>query len=177
MPIRLTYGCSECSVTWKSDWFPTRADAENAHPSACPNGCGTKPAETLSAPAVRREGGAKQIIDIPQTQSKREQLAADLALKHTGMTDINTNMKVGDIAAKPLPTPVLKDIPEQHRASLQEQITPGFRNYGQTTGGYKGVGVSDPYARRNLGIIGGGNKLPPVQHVPGTTRHMPRKGK
>lgn len=169
MPIRRTYGCSVCGETWQ---FLHMTRNEPAQP--CPNGCAGKPEAELSAPAVSR-GDAKPGFEVPQSQSKREQLAADLALKGTGMSDINTGMKQGDIAAKALPTPSLKDIPEQHRQAVMEHITPGFRDYGQAVGKYKGVGVADPFGRRNMGIIGGGSKLPPVNRVPGTTIHRPTK--
>lgn len=143
-------------------------------PQACPNGCNSPPEQQLSAPAINK-GEARPGIAVPQNRTQREQLAADLALKGTGMSDINTGMKEGDIAAKALPAPTIKDIPAEHRAAVQQQITPGFRDYGQSTGGYKGVGVQDPYARRNLGILGGGAKLPPINRVPGTTIHRPTR--
>lgn len=171
MPVKRTYGCNLCGHTWQ--FLHMNRDEP---PQRCPNGCNATPDEQLSAPSINR-GEAKPGFTVPQSQAKREQLAADLALRNTGMSDINTGMKQGDIAAKPLPAPNLKDIPAEHQQAVREQITPGFRDFGQSTGGYKGVGVQDPFARRNLGILGGGNKLPPVQRVPGTTIHRPTRGK
>lgn len=180
MPIRRTLGCSECGATWQHLFM----NSEEAIPR-CPNGCRKKVEEGLSAPALNR-GAADTGIQIPQSQAGREKLAADLALAGTGMGDINSHMKAGDIAAKPLPTPVVKDVPNEMRAKLQAEITPRFlpvplppptpgvpKDYTAAGQAIAATGAVDPAKRRNLGIMDSINKNPLIK--PYSTIHRPTK--
>lgn len=147
MPIKRTYGCSECGHTWQ---FLHMTRGEPAQP--CPNGCVAKPQAGLSAPAVGR-GALPTGTPVPTSQSKREQMAADMALKNTGMGDVTANQKIGDIAAKTIP--IDKSVPNDLRA----QLTPSFVTTSHA--GYAGA-AADPYKARNLSIFGGGRNLPSV---------------
>lgn len=159
MPISRTYGCQSCGHTWKHLHMSKTDPAE-----PCPNGCSKRPTEGLTAPAINT-GAADSGIQIPQSQGGREKLAADMALKHTGMGNINSHMKPGDIAAKALPTP---EIPKGMEA-LREQVTPSFMDYG------KGMGDAskDPYRSRNMGILGQMKHSPRIEQV--STRYRPTK--
>ena len=170
MPIRLTFGCSECAATWQH-LFMTKEEASGP-PPPCPNGCRKKPEQELSAPGLNR-GAPDTGITIPQSQAGREKLAADLALKGTGMGDINSHMKPGDIAAKPLPAPAVPADVAKMAPSLREQVTPRFLpSFAEAVS----AGAADPAKSRNLGLIGGINRKYNRREVnPFNTIHRPTK--
>lgn len=159
MAISRTYGCAECGATWKTLHMNKSDPAD-----PCPNGCGKRPTPELTAPALNL-GAPDRGIQIPQGQGARERLAADIALKGTGMGDVNSHMKAGDIAAKPVAVP---EIPKGLEA-LRGQLTPRFMDYG------KGMGDAskDPYRSRNMGLLGQMKNSPPVANI--STRYMPTK--
>jgi len=129
----------------------------------CPS-CGGGAEQGLSAPAIGRNAPDNGIA-IPQTQAKREQLAADLALRHTGMGDINSGQKPGDIAAKPVQADwqkTLKELPPAVQQKVAQQATPRFT---LPVGGDFANATADPYRNRNMGILGHGANLPPVAQI------------
>lgn len=157
MLFSYTFGCKECGHTWKAIL------EKGSKPPRCPN-CSGQSQQNVSAPNINR-GEATPGITIPQSQGRRETLAADLALKGTGMGDINSNMKVGDIAAK---APVRAD-PDAAKVGAAH-LQPSF--VGNAHEGYARA-VADPYRSRNLGLIAGGNKLPRVERI--SERRLPTK--
>lgn len=169
MPISRTYGCQQCGHTWK--FLHMTAD-EPVQP--CPMGCMKQPDEGLSAPALN-VGAPDRGPTVPQNQGRRETMAADMALRGTGMGDINSHMKPGDIAAKPVP---VSDPEAREVAKLAPAIRPQFMPVGGGNMGGLNVGLSsvagDPGRSKNLGLVGWGSKtLPRIERV--STRHLPTK--
>lgn len=158
MPIRNTYGCKACGHTWMH-LHMSRAEPKPPCPS-----CGGGAEQGLSAPAIGRNAPDTGMA-VPQSQAKREQMAADLALRNTGMGDINSNMKPGDVAAKPVQADwqkTLKELPPAVQQKVREQATPRFT---LPAGGDFAQATRDPYRNRNMGILGHGSNLPPVAQV------------
>lgn len=151
MAFSRTLRCKKCGNEWKQ-LVMSRAEP----PSDCDFGCADYPEEGLSAPNVNR-GDAKPGQTIPQSQAGREKLAADLALKHTGMGDINSHMKPGDIAAKP----IRPNLPSGIAPS--PAITPQFID---TKGMGYAQAAADPARGRNLGILSAIGKAPALNRLP-----------
>ncbi len=169
MPISRTYGCRQCGHTWK--FLHMTAD-EPVQP--CPQGCMKQPSEGLSAPALNL-GAPDRGPVVPQNQGRRETMAADMALKGTGMGDINSHMKTGDIAAKPIRP---SDPDAAQVARIAPAITPQFMPAGGGNMGGLSVGLSTvanaPMKNKNLGLVGWGAKtLPRIEQV--STRYRPTK--
>lgn len=169
MPISRTYGCQQCGHTWK--FLHMTAD-EPVQP--CPMGCMKKPTPELTAPALNF-GVPDRGPTVPQNQGRRETMAADMALKGTGMGDINSHMKAGDVAAKPV-RPADPDAAQVARTA--PSITPQFMPAGGGSMGGLNVGLSTvanaPGKSKNLGLVGVGNRiLPRIEQV--STLYRPTK--
>ena len=162
MPFNRSLRCKVCGNEWKQ-FVMTRDEPHDQ----CSFGCAEYAEEGLSAPGINR-GSQDRGIQIPQSQGAREKLAADLALKGTGMTDINSHMKNGDIAAKPVATPQL-DLPLSARQQAAQVLTPSFID---TKGMGYSQAASDPTKARNLGLLGGLSKSAPLNRLPRTRTRL-----
>lgn len=115
--------------------------------------CAERGHAELSAPGLNRGAVHNSAIPIPQSRSKREDLAIRTALADTGHGDINTQQREGDIAAKSINMP---DMPAQAPAELRQ----GFRALdtdpkvrGQQIASM-GASMSSEDKRRNMGLLG-----------------------
>jgi hypothetical protein len=117
----------------------------------CPR-CAGRPKTALSAPALNRGAQPSTSVPVPQSRSKREDLAVRLALEDTGHSDINTNQRAGDSAVKPIDMGVPKQAPAELQTGFRSLDTdPKAR--GQQIAAM-GASMTPGERRRNFGLLG-----------------------
>lgn len=152
MRINRTLGCTECGHQWKHLFMNEREPIPR-----CPR-CAGKPERQLSAPALGLN--APDVLHVPQSQSAREKMAADIALSGTGMGDINSHMKPGDIAAKPLPVEVPREMPQEVKEQARTRFAPITGTAAERGAMIRSLGAATPSAdkQRNMNLLGKMNR-------------------
>lgn len=104
MPMSHILSCDRCGLQWR--WLQMKA--REPLPS-CPNvNCGHEEVtKELAAPGLNRGAEQSFTTKIPETRAGREKFAYEMA-ESMGATNMRDNQREGDIAAMPVPDPVVK---------------------------------------------------------------------
>jgi hypothetical protein len=83
-----------------------------------------------------------------------------LALSGTGMGDINSHMKPGDIAAKPLPVEVPREMPQEVKEQARTRFAPITGTAAERGAMIRSLGAATPSAdkQRNMNLLGKMNR-------------------